>query len=53
MDYSEVLFSGGSGELKNRPDITKELKIDDSAMIVEWGRKAIEQLVTLVRGNID
>ena len=37
---------------EHRPDITKELKIDDSAMIVEWGRKAIEQLVTLVRGKI-
>ena len=37
---------------EHRPDITKELKIDVSAMIVEWGSNAITQLMALVRGEL-
>ena len=35
-----------------RPDIAKELKVDDIAMIIEWGRSSITQLVTLVFGEV-
>ena len=35
-----------------RPDIAKEVKVDDIAMIIEWGRSSITQLVTLVFGEV-
>ena len=33
---------------ENRPDITKELGVEDRTVIVEWGRNAITQLMALV-----
>ena len=51
-DCLEVLFSGGFWGVESRPDIAKELGAEKYTSIVEWGRRAITQLVHLVAGEV-